>query len=391
MCINKEQFSNKRRLCVYWPLPDLPMNRRSLNLATWFFTWATELRSSELQFSSFPARMVTRVPSSTSPKMTTRKAVGNVLLERQCFGRGEHRTQGLPVATSSPGSMLDSPIPARSYDESMDESGDRPTDEFWDEEHRARLGDLSGEREHLALGSWWWMLWSEGRRCSSISLGSRIASEMKEKYWEGWQKNPNKKKSKRIDQLTASRATRAREVLKMTETSVHRNTCLLKARLVLTKPSHSIWPLGLHVKLTNHFGQTVANDSEPKSQERGPASCLTSKPPLPILKSYLVLWRILNALVSPVADSSTRRAERLVGNQSALSAVYASQPSVLWQSARSLALFWDPMFHFNGSLFACKNRLAQKKRKKRKGNKTAVLPLRILMVSFFEFWKTIRS
>ncbi len=159
------------RLSIYWPLPDLPTNRRSLNLATWFFTWATELRNSELQFSSFPARMVTNVPSSTSPRMTTRNAVGKVLLERQCFGRGEHRTQGLPVATSSPGcSMLGSAIPDRSYDESIDESGDKPTDECWDEGHRARFGDLPDESEHLALGSWLWMLCSEGRRCSSILL-----------------------------------------------------------------------------------------------------------------------------------------------------------------------------------------------------------------------------
>jgi len=53
------------------PLPDLPTNRRSLNLATWFFMMAVQLRSSPHQFSSFPALTVTRVPSSMSSKATT--------------------------------------------------------------------------------------------------------------------------------------------------------------------------------------------------------------------------------------------------------------------------------------------------------------------------------
>jgi hypothetical protein len=41
------------------------------------------------------------------PRQTTRKAAGSVLLERQCVGSDEHRTQGLPVRTNSP------PIPGK--------------------------------------------------------------------------------------------------------------------------------------------------------------------------------------------------------------------------------------------------------------------------------------
>lgn len=68
---------------------------------------AVPLRSSALQFSSLPARTVTSVPSSMLPRQTTRKAAGRVLLERQCVGSDEHRTQGLPVRTNSP------PIPGK--------------------------------------------------------------------------------------------------------------------------------------------------------------------------------------------------------------------------------------------------------------------------------------
>ena len=89
------------------PLPDLPMKRRSLNLATWFFMTAVPLRSSALQFSSLPARTVTNVPSSMLPRQTTLNAAGRVLLERQWVGREEHKTHGLPVRTNSP------PIPGK--------------------------------------------------------------------------------------------------------------------------------------------------------------------------------------------------------------------------------------------------------------------------------------
>lgn len=48
---------------------------------------AVQFLSSAEQFSSFPARTVTRVPSPTSPRATTLNAIGRVLFERQCGGR----------------------------------------------------------------------------------------------------------------------------------------------------------------------------------------------------------------------------------------------------------------------------------------------------------------
>ena len=83
------------------------MKRRSLNFATWFLTTAVALRNSELQFSSLPALTVTKVPSSTPPRQTTRKAVGSVLLERQWVGKAVQITQGEPVRTSSPPKRAD--------------------------------------------------------------------------------------------------------------------------------------------------------------------------------------------------------------------------------------------------------------------------------------------
>ncbi len=60
-------FKLKGRL----PRPDRPTNLKSLNLATWFFIIADPFRSSAQKFSSFPARIVTTVPSSTSPSAIT--------------------------------------------------------------------------------------------------------------------------------------------------------------------------------------------------------------------------------------------------------------------------------------------------------------------------------
>lgn len=81
------------------PRPLRPTKRRSLNFATWFFMTAVQLRSSPHQLSSFPARIVTMVPSPTSVKATTLNATGRVLLERQWFGSAEHKMYGLPVRT----------------------------------------------------------------------------------------------------------------------------------------------------------------------------------------------------------------------------------------------------------------------------------------------------
>lgn len=94
--------SLKKEKDNHLPRPDLPMKRKSLNLATWFFMTAVPLRNSALQFSSLPARTVTSVPSSMLPKQTTRKAAGSVLFDRQWVGNEEQRTHGLPVRTSSP-------------------------------------------------------------------------------------------------------------------------------------------------------------------------------------------------------------------------------------------------------------------------------------------------
>lgn len=68
------------------PLPLLPTNLKSLNLATWFFINVVEFLSSAQQFSSLPARTVTNVPSTTSPRATTLNATGSVLLDLQCVG-----------------------------------------------------------------------------------------------------------------------------------------------------------------------------------------------------------------------------------------------------------------------------------------------------------------
>lgn len=88
---------------IHSPRPERPTNRRSLNLATWFFISAVQLRSSAQKFSSLPARMVTGVPSGTSPSATTLNATGSVLLDRQWVGKTVHTTCGQPVRTSSPG------------------------------------------------------------------------------------------------------------------------------------------------------------------------------------------------------------------------------------------------------------------------------------------------
>lgn len=79
------------------PLPLLPTNLRSLNLATWFFIKAVEFLSSAQQFSSLPARTVTKVPSPTSPRATTLKATGRVLLDLQCAGRTVQTKCGEPI------------------------------------------------------------------------------------------------------------------------------------------------------------------------------------------------------------------------------------------------------------------------------------------------------
>lgn len=81
------------------PRPLRPTNRKSLNLATWFFIKAVELRSSAQKFSSLPALTVTRVPSPTSPRATTLNAIGNVLLDLQCDGNTVQTTCGHPFQT----------------------------------------------------------------------------------------------------------------------------------------------------------------------------------------------------------------------------------------------------------------------------------------------------
>lgn len=85
-----------------FPRPLRPTNLRSLNLATWFFITAVQFLSSAITFSSFPALIVTKVPSWTSSRATTLKATGSDLFERQCPGSAEHNTAGDPVCTSSP-------------------------------------------------------------------------------------------------------------------------------------------------------------------------------------------------------------------------------------------------------------------------------------------------
>ena len=85
------------------PLPDLPTNLRSLNLATWFLKVAVALRRSAAQFSSFPAVRMTLVPSGRSLSEMTLKGTGSVLLQRQCEGRMVQTKFGLFVRTNSPG------------------------------------------------------------------------------------------------------------------------------------------------------------------------------------------------------------------------------------------------------------------------------------------------
>ncbi len=102
-CLGKKMEKNAYPQPWILPLPLRPTNRRSLNLATWFFMMALALRSSPHQFSSLPALMVTSVPSVTSPRATTLKATGSVLLERQWVGSAEQMMEGEPVRISSPG------------------------------------------------------------------------------------------------------------------------------------------------------------------------------------------------------------------------------------------------------------------------------------------------
>lgn len=83
------------------PLPLRPTNLKSLNLATWFFITAVQFRSSEHQFSSLPAFIVTIVPSPTSANVTTLNATGSVLFDLQWFGSEEHKIYGLPVRTET--------------------------------------------------------------------------------------------------------------------------------------------------------------------------------------------------------------------------------------------------------------------------------------------------
>ena len=84
------------------PRPDRPTNLKSLNLATWFFITAVWFRSSPQKFSSFPALTDTNVPSGTSWNVNTLNPIGRDLLDLQWLGRGEHKTHGEPVCTSSP-------------------------------------------------------------------------------------------------------------------------------------------------------------------------------------------------------------------------------------------------------------------------------------------------
>lgn len=89
------------------PRPLRPTNLRSLNFATRFFMTAVALRNSAHGFSSLPAFMVATVPSAMSPRATTLKADGNVLLDLQWEGSAEHKKYGFPVRTNSPGGYSD--------------------------------------------------------------------------------------------------------------------------------------------------------------------------------------------------------------------------------------------------------------------------------------------
>lgn len=83
MYVFEKKDENQENCLRDSPLPLLPTNLKSLNLATWFFIKVVEFLSSAQQFSSLPARTVTRVPSTTSPRATTLNATGSVLLDRQ--------------------------------------------------------------------------------------------------------------------------------------------------------------------------------------------------------------------------------------------------------------------------------------------------------------------
>ena len=87
----------------YLPLPDLPTNLKSLNLATWFLKVAVAFLRSAALFSSLPAVNMTLVPSRTSLRESTLNGTGSVLLQRQCDGRIVQTKFGLLVRTSSPG------------------------------------------------------------------------------------------------------------------------------------------------------------------------------------------------------------------------------------------------------------------------------------------------
>src|SRR6218665_877652 len=84
------------------PLPLRPTNRISLKTADPSVMYPTLFRNSPQKFSSFPADMVTFVPSGTSPPAETiRKMPGRDLLALQCGGSGEERMLGLPVRIRS--------------------------------------------------------------------------------------------------------------------------------------------------------------------------------------------------------------------------------------------------------------------------------------------------
>jgi len=90
------------------------MNLRSLNFAIELYMTAVALRTSPHKFSSLAAVSRTVVPSATWPSATTVNVVDNALLQRQCDGRAEHTTFGLPVRTRSPGLWLTNALSARS-------------------------------------------------------------------------------------------------------------------------------------------------------------------------------------------------------------------------------------------------------------------------------------
>src|SRR6218665_2092257 len=88
--------------CTPSPLPLLPTNRKSLNIATWFSMNAMLFLSSAHRLSLLPADSVTFVPSLTSPNATTMKAAGRDLFDLQCSGSNVQTTFGHPVRTRFP-------------------------------------------------------------------------------------------------------------------------------------------------------------------------------------------------------------------------------------------------------------------------------------------------